>query len=153
MQNYKDIKAIKVGDKAPLFSLKNQKGEKIALKNFLDKKNVLLIFYPGDNTPGCTIQLCAIRNDFKKFQTHETIVFGINQADSQSHQKFIDNYQLPFDLLIDNDRLVSAKYKALKFMFGRPSILRSVVLIDKTGHIIYLKRGLPSDDEILAALK
>ncbi|MCB9803001.1 peroxiredoxin [Candidatus Nomurabacteria bacterium] len=152
MKDYKDIAPIKVGDKAPLFTLKNQRGEKISLKNFLGKQNVLLIFYPGDNTPGCTKQLCAIRDDFSQFQSKDTVVFGINQADPDSHQKFIDNYQFPFDLLIDTDRQISAKYKAMKFMFGHPSILRSVVLINPEGKIIFLKRGLPENKEILAAL-
>lgn len=153
MKDYKDIPAIKVGDQAPLFSLSNQKGKKVSLKDFRGKKNVLLIFYPGDNTPGCTKQLCAIRDDFSKFQTKDTVVFGINQANADSHQNFIDHYQFPFDLLIDVDRKVSRKYKALKFMFGHESIKRSVVLINKNGQIIFLKRGMPKDSEILQALK
>ncbi|PLX24577.1 peroxiredoxin [Candidatus Parcubacteria bacterium] len=153
MTNYKDIPPIKVGDKAPLFTLKNQSGQKVALKDFLGKKNVLLIFYPGDNTPGCTKQLCAVRNDFSKFQKLDTIIFGVNHADDTSHQKFIDKYKFPFDLLIDSDKKVSRKYKALKFMFGHESIKRSVVLIDKQGKIVFLKRGMPSDQEIIDSLK
>lgn len=153
MTNYKDIPPIKVGDKAPLFTLKNQAGQKIALKDFLGKKNVLLIFYPGDNTPGCTKQLCAVRDDFSKFKNLDAVVFGVNHGDDTSHQKFIDKYQFPFDLLIDEDRNVSRKYKALKFMFGHESIKRSVVLIDKQGKIIFLKRGMPSDQEIIDSLK
>lgn len=153
MKNYKDIPPIEVGDMAPFFTLKNQKGKKVSLKDFKNKKNVLLIFYPGDNTPGCTKQLCALRDDFSVFKKHDTIIFGVNHADDESHQKFIDNYSFPFDLLIDTDRKVSRKYKALKFMFGHESIKRSVVLIDKSGKIIYLKRGLPDNSEILEALK
>jgi len=153
MKNYKDIPAIKIGDKAPLFTLPNQAGEKISIKDYKGKKNILLIFYPGDNTPGCTKQLCALRNDYSQFKKLNTIIFGINQADKESHQKFIDKQKFPFDLLIDKDRLVSRKYKALKFMFAYESIKRSVVLIDKEGKIIFLKRGLPKDREILAALK
>lgn len=153
MTNYQDIPPIKIGDKAPLFSLQNQKGQKISLEAFKGKKNVLLIFYPGDNTPGCTKQLCAVRDDFSKFKDLDTVIFGINQAGTESHQKFIDNYKLPFDLLIDTDREVSKKYKALKFMFGHESIKRSVVLINKEGQIIFLKRGMPSDQEIIDSLK
>lgn len=149
---YKDIPAIKVGDTAPLFSLSNQKKEKISLKDFLNKKNVLLVFYPGDNTPGCTAQLCEVSDNFTNFRAKDTVVFGVNQADQVSHQKFIKDYTFPFDLLIDADQKVSSKYKALKFMFGRPSILRSVVLINKKGKIIFLKRGMPSSAEILQAL-
>ncbi|MFA6605046.1 MAG: peroxiredoxin [Patescibacteria group bacterium] len=153
MVDYKNILPIKVGDQAPLFSLQNQAGQKINLQDYKGKKNVLLIFYPGDNTPGCTTQLCNIRDDFSRFTKLDTVVFGINQADNNSHQKFIDNYKFPFDLLIDTDSQVSKKYKALKFMFGHVSIKRSVVLIDKTGKIVFLKRGMPKDDEILKILK
>ena len=145
----KNEKKLSLGDKAPLFTLKNQKGKEISLSNFKNKKNVLLIFYPGDNTPGCTKQLCDLRDDFIKFQKKDTIIFGVNI----SHKKFINDYSFPFDLLIDTDRKVATKYKALKFMFGRPSILRSVILINKEGKIIFLKRGMPEDKDILESLK
>lgn len=153
MKNYKDIPPIKVGDVAPLFTLKNQLGKKISLKDYKNKKNVLLIFYPGDNTPGCTRQLCALRDDWSEFKDKNIVIYGVNQGDLESHQKFIEKHSFPFDLLVDKDRKVSRKYKALKFMFGYESIRRSVVLIDKTGKIIYLKRGLPHNSEILEALK
>jgi len=145
--------SLQVGDLAPEFILKNQAGKEIALKDFLNKQNILLIFYPGDSTPGCTIQLCAIRNDFKKFQDQNIAVFGINHADEASHQNFIDKNQFPFDLLIDVDKEVSKKYQAIKLFFGKPIIARTVVLINKAGKIIFLKKGTPSDAEILSALK
>lgn len=148
-----DIKSLKIGEDAPLFSLYNQKGELIQLENYRNRKNILLIFYPGDDTPGCTRQLCALRDDFSQFAKEETIILGVNPADDNSHQKFINKYHLPFDLLIDADHKVSAEYDAIKYVFGRQSIQRSVVLIDKQGKIIYLKRGMPTDAEILAALK
>ncbi len=153
MKNYKDIASIKLGDQAPLFSLKNQVGQKVSLQDFQNKKNVLLIFYPGDNTPGCTKQLCSIRDDFSRFQKLDTVVFGINHGDDKSHQKFIDKHEFPFDLLIDTNKEISKKYKALKFIFGYESIKRSVVLIDKQGKIVFLKRGMPSDQEIIESLK
>ena len=153
MSKYQDMPPIKVGDQAPLFSLQNQAGEKISLKNYWGKKNVLLIFYPGDNTPGCTAQLCALRDDFSKLKELDIVVLGINPADEKSHQDFINNYRFPFDLLIDKDRQVAQKYKALKFMFGHESVKRSVVLINKQGKIIFLERGLPKNQAILKALK
>ncbi|OGY94106.1 MAG: hypothetical protein A2406_01445 [Candidatus Komeilibacteria bacterium RIFOXYC1_FULL_37_11] len=153
MSVYQDIPPIKIGDQAPLFSLKNQSGEEISLKNYLGKRNVLLIFYPGDNTPGCTKQLCALRDDFTKLKELDIEVLGINPADEKSHQDFINNYRFPFDLLIDKDHQVAQKYKALKFMFGHESVKRSVILIDKKGKIIFLQRGLPKNQEILKALK
>lgn len=150
MQN---TNSLKVSDQAPDFTLKNQAGKEIRLKDFLNKQNVLLIFYPGDSTPGCTAQLCAVSDDFSKFQTQATVVFGINHADEASHQKFIDKHHFPFDLLIDADKEVSKKYQAIKSFFGKPIIARTVVLINKKGEIIFLKKGAPSDTEILAALK
>ncbi len=150
MQN---TNVLKVGDQAPDFTLKNQAGKEISLKDFLNKQNILLIFYPGDATPGCTAQLCAIRNDFKKFQDQNIAVFGINHADEDSHQKFIAKNQFPFDLLIDANKEVSKTYQAIKSFFGKPIIARTVVLINKKGEIIFLKKGTPSDAEILSALK
>ena len=149
----KEIKKIVLGKQAPLFTLKNQKGKSISLASFKNKKNVLLIFYPGDNTPGCTKQLCALRDDFSKFKKEDIIIFGINHADHNSHQKFINDYNFPFDLLIDNNHQVATKYQALKSFFGKTITNRSVILINKEGQIIYLKRGLPEDKEILSALK
>ena len=97
--------------------------------------------------------LDRIQHPFTKFQKKDTIIFGVNQADNISHKKFINDYSFPFDLLIDTDRKVATKYKALKFMFGNPSILRSVILINKEGKIIFLKRGMPKDKDILESLK
>lgn len=145
--------SLKIGDSAPLFALKNQKGELINLADFKNNKNVLLIFYPGDDTPGCTKQLCALRDDFSQFAKNDTVVLGINQADDNSHQKFINKFSFPFDLLIDNDQQVSEQYGATKSIFGHKIINRSVIMIDKQGQIIFLKRGLPKDAEILSALK
>ena len=147
-----DKNKLVLGQQAPLFVLKTQSGQEINLADFKGKKNVLLVFYPGDNTPGCTRQLCALRDDYHQFQNKDTAIFGINHADAKSHQKFIDHYQFPFDLLIDTDKKVSLDYGAIKLFFNKTIIKRSVVLIDKEGKIIYLKRGLPADEEILKKL-
>ena len=147
----KEIKELHVGDLAPDFSLPDQRDEMFNLQDWRGRKNVLLIFYPGDDTPGCTTQLCALRDDFQKFTTRDTVIFGVNQADHISHQKFIDKYCFPFQLLIDRGRKISKKYGAVKSIFGQTTIKRSVVLINKKGKIIYLKRGLPTNKEILAA--
>lgn len=141
-----------LGQQAPLFVLKTQNGQEINLADFKGKKNVLLVFYPGDNTPGCVRQLCALRDDYHQFQNKDTVIFGVNHAAAQSHQKFIDQHQFPFDLLIDVDKKVSLAYGAIKLFFNKTIINRSVILIDKEGKIIYLKRGLPADEEILKQL-
>lgn len=143
---------LNVGDKAPAFALKDQKGNRVSLADFKGKKNVVLVFYPGDMTPGCTMQLCAIRDDWSKFTRRDTVVFGINHGTAESHDAFRKKYDFPFSLLIDAGKKISAKYGALKTFFKATIIKRSVVVIDKEGTIIYLKRGMPKNSDILKAL-
>ncbi len=141
-----------VGDRAPQFTLKDHSGKKVALADFKGKKNVVLVFYPGDMTPGCTMQLCAIRDDWSKFKRKDTVVFGINHGDEESHKGFIKKYGFPFSLLIDSQKRVSAKYGAVKPFFKTRIIKRTVAVVDKDGKIVYLKRGMPKDTEILKAI-
>lgn len=138
---------------APEFSLLDQEGNRVTLQDFRGKNPVLLIFYPGDDTPGCTTQLCAIRDDWAEFQKYGVKAFGINHADAESHAKFWRHYGLKTPLLVDADKHVSKLYGATKKFFKVEIIHRSVVLIDKTGSIRYLKRGLPPDTEILEAIR
>ena len=138
---------------APDFSLLDHAGNTIALKNFRGKNPVLLVFYPGDDTPGCTAQLCALRDDWAEFQKFGVVAFGVNHADAESHAKFWRQHGLKTPLLIDTDKKVSKLYGATKQFFKTATIKRSVVLIDKQGVIRYLKRGLPPDSEILEAVK
>src|SRR3989338_5835990 len=91
-------KLLTVGSRAPSFTLKDAAGNAVSLKDFRGKKSVVLIFYPGDMTPGCTMQLCAIRDDWSKFTRHDTVVFGINHGDAESHKAFIKKYGFPFPL-------------------------------------------------------
>ena len=143
-----------IGTQAPLFTLQDSQGNKVSLKNFKGKKNVLLFFYPGDDTPGCTKQLCDVRDDQNKFDAlDDLVIFGINQADADSHNAFIEKYDLTIALLIDKDRKVSKKYGAIKNMFGHESIRRSVIIVDKNGKLAYVKRGMPDNKEIREALK
>jgi peroxiredoxin Q/BCP len=144
--------ALKIGDQAPLFTLPDQSGKKIRLADFKGKKKVVLIFYPGDMTPGCTMQLCAVRDDFPKFLSCDAAVYGINHGDDESHKKFIKKHSFPFPLLIDAGKKVSAEYGAIKTFFKAKIIKRSVVVIDEEGKIIYLRRGMPKNAEILKAL-
>lgn len=146
------MKELAVGIKAPLFTLMDARGKSVSLSDFRGKKHVVLIFYPGDMTPGCTMQLCAIRDDWKKFTTKDTVVFGVNQADATSHSRFSKTYRFPFPLLIDTGRRVSAKYGATRKYFKATIIRRTVVGIDKNGVIFYLRRGMPKNTEILKAI-
>lgn len=145
-------KELAIGSAAPAFTLKTEKGDSIALSSFKDKKNVVLVFYPGDMTPGCTMQLCAIRDDWSKFVSADTVVFGVNHGDAESHQKFSKAYGFPFPILVDTDKKVSAKYDAMKTFFKARIIKRSVIGINKKGKIVYLKRGMPKNVDILKAM-
>lgn len=138
---------------APDFTLLDQEGNSVSLKSFRGQRPVLLVFYPGDDTPGCTTQLCAIRDDWAEFQKYGVMAFGVNHANADSHTKFWLHHSLKTPLLIDADKTVSAQYGAIKKFFKATIIKRSVVLIDKDGVIRYVKRGMPSDREILEAVK
>lgn len=143
---------LKVGDKAPTFTLKTHKGKDVSLKDFKEKTPVVLIFYPGDMTPGCTIQLCNIRDNYPKFQELDAVVYGVNHADAKSHVKFVDKHQFSFPLLVDEHKKVSKKYGAVKKLFTATVIKRTVVVVDKEGKIAFYKHGMPKETEILKAL-
>ncbi len=146
-----DTTQLKVGDSAPMFTLKNQDGKEVSLKDFQDKQDVILVFYPGDMTPGCTIQLCNIRDDWSKFTRLGIAVLGINHADEDSHTTFAEKYKFPFPLLVDTDKKISKKYGAIKKLFLATVIKRTVVGINKKGKIVYYKTGMPKDADILKA--
>lgn len=93
---------LKIGDKAPAFTLKDQEGKEISLSSFLGKK-VVLYFYPRDNTPGCTRQACAFRDLYKGFLDKNIQVIGISRDSVESHKKFAERYQLPFIILSDKE--------------------------------------------------
>jgi peroxiredoxin Q/BCP len=136
---------LKIGDKAPEFALQSSMGDTVRLSDYSGKNYVALIFYPGDETPGCTKQLCAVRNDFAEFQAKHVKVFGINPADAASHRKFVERHAFPFPLLVDPDRETAKRYGCAGTLF----IKRTVFVIDPNGAIIYMKQGMPSDGEIL----
>jgi len=144
---------ISVGDAAPKLNLRDENGKTVDLTDFKGKKNVILVFYPGDMTPGCTVQLCAIRDDWSKFQAADAVVFGVNHGDADSHQRFKKSHDFPFPLLVDTNKKASEKFGAIKTLFGRPMIKRTVIVLDKEGKIVFLKTGMPKHSDILKALK
>lgn len=133
-------KTVKVGVKAPNFSAIDSNGNKVNLSEFKNKNSVLLVFYPGDSTPTCTKQLCDIRDDYKDLEKIGIKVFGINQADSESHNKFIKENKLQFPLIIDKNSEISKAYDSMGFL---GFINRTVVLINKKGDIVLFERGVP----------
>lgn len=150
----------KIGNLAPAFSLKNQAGNEVALKDFKGKKNVILYFYPKASTPGCTVQACGIRDTRSEFDALETVVIGVSPDAPAKLQKFADKYDLNFDLLADEDHALAEKYGVwgLKKFMGREfmGILRTSFLIDKDGRLKYILSKVNTkthDQEMLRVLR
>ena len=151
-------KEIKEGNKAPDFTALDQNGEKVKLSSFKGKKNVILYFYPKDMTPGCTTQACDFRDQQKNFKA--TVILGVSIDSQESHQKFIEKYDLPFKLLADTDKKVVEKYGVWqkKKLYGKTfmGIVRTTFLIDKSGTVrkIFPKVKVKNHiEEVLAELK
>jgi peroxiredoxin Q/BCP len=129
---------LKEGDKAPDFTLRNERGEDVSLSNLRGDK-VVLYFYPKDDTPGCTKQACSFRDGFSELKENGIKVFGVSMDDETSHQKFIQKYDLPFNLLVDENHEVADKYGSYgdKQFMGKTytGVLRKTFLIDEEGKI------------------
>lgn len=129
---------IKVGMKAPNFTLLDQNNKEVSLSDFLGKK-VVLYFYPKNHTPGCTRQACAFRDAYDGFKELDIAVIGISKDSISSHKKFIDDYGLPFTLLSDPDLTAIKAYYVWKqkSMFGKIAmgVARSTFIIDEDGNI------------------
>ena len=130
--------SFKVGDKAPNFTLRDQNGNSVSLDSFLGKK-VIVFFYPKDDTPGCTVEVCNFRDDFEMYEEKNAVLLGISKDGEDSHKKFIRKFDLPFRLLCDEDHAVAEEYGAWveKSMYGRKymGIMRTTVVVDAEGKI------------------
>jgi len=144
------------GDMAPDFTLPASNGEQVSLSDFRGKKNVILYFYPKDNTPGCTAEACDFRDRAGDFSELDTVILGVSLDDLQSHEKFIRKYNLPFLLLSDTEAEVSKKYGVYKEknMFGKKKwgIERSTFIIDKEGRLAKIYRKVKVDGHVEDAL-
>src|SRR5687768_16663049 len=109
------------GKQAPAFTLEADDGTKVQLASFKGDKNVVLYFYPKDDTPGCTKEACAFRDDFLKFKRKDTVVLGVSPDPVPKHVKFKGKYDLNFPLLSDPDTKIAQKYGVWveKNMYGR----------------------------------
>ena len=107
MANY--VTSLKKGDKAPDFSGKDQDGKLISLKDFKGKK-LVIYFYPKDDTPGCTAQACNIRDNYAVLKKNGYAIIGISADDEKKHKKFIEKYNLPFQLIADIDKTIIRSY-------------------------------------------
>ena len=131
--------AISEGAAAPSFSLPDQ-NEKVHKLSDYKGKYVIVYFYPRDNTPGCTKEACTFRDNIKAFTDKECVIFGVSKDSAKSHVKFIDKYELPFDLLTDADCSMMQEYDAWgeKNNYGKKymGIIRSTVVIGPDGKVI-----------------
>lgn len=137
------------------FTLKDAAGNDWTLADHLGKV-VVLIFYPADNSPVCTKQLCSVRDHWSEYQATGAEVVGISTDSVESHDKFASEHNLPLKLLSDIDGVVSKQYGMNSWIPGRSA--RGVVVIDKNSNISYSKAQVvslfkPSDEEVLAAIK
>lgn len=137
---------LEVGNKAPNFNLESTKGV-IDLELIKDK--VLLIFYPRDNTPGCTRQLCAAQDALAQYENLGVTVLAINYGSLDSHQRFAEKYGYTFPICRDEGKQVAKLYEAAT---SEGKIVRTVYIIDENKVIQYAKQGLPPTEELLEVI-
>jgi peroxiredoxin Q/BCP len=152
--------AVEEGKKAPAFTLPDEKGEKHALRDYAGK-DVILYFYPKDDTPGCTKEACGFRDSWKELKKKGVVVLGVSPDGAESHKKFIAKYKLPFTLLSDPDKKVMTKYAAWgeKMMYGKKTtgVIRSTVWIGGDGkikkHWKRVAKAADHPDKVMEALE
>lgn len=127
---------VKIGDKAPDFSLPNQDEVMVSLSDYYEKKDVVLFFYPKDFSPGCTTQACTFRDRYEDFTDLGAEVIGVSSDSVQSHKKFLETYMLPFTLLSDSDGDVRKLYGSTKVFGIVPG--RYTFIIDRKGIIRHI---------------
>ena len=147
------------GKKAPSFKLKDQNGEVISLES-LKGKNVVLYFYPKDDTSGCTAEACNFRDEFPKFKKVDAVILGVSPDSVESHKKFAAKYKLPFSLLSDEKKEVCEKYGVWqeKSMYGKKymGVVRTTFVINEKGIIKKIFPKVKVEDhntEVMEALK
>ncbi|HPX76301.1 MAG TPA: thioredoxin-dependent thiol peroxidase [Bacteroidales bacterium] len=132
------MKKLEVGDKAPDFKGLNQNGKEVKLSDFLGK-NLIIYFYPKDSTPGCTAEACDLRDNYQMWQSKSYEILGVSPDSQKSHQKFIEKYNLPFDLISDTEKEILIAYNAWgeKSMYGKKymGVLRKTYVINSKGII------------------
>jgi peroxiredoxin Q/BCP len=154
-----DAQWLEEGSKAPAFTLKDQHGKSIKLSDYKGSP-VVVYFYPKDDTPGCTKEACAFRDQHADLQQLGAVVLGVSPDDSASHSKFASKYELNFPLLADIEHQVAEKFGAWreKNMYGKVSlgIQRSTFLIDATGKVAKVWKRVQvdgHDQQVLTALR
>ncbi|MBH8605226.1 thioredoxin-dependent thiol peroxidase [Thermoactinomyces sp. CICC 10522] len=144
------------GEQAIGFTLEASNGEKVSLSDYRGK-NVVLYFYPKDNTPGCTVEACGFRDHHQEFADLNTVILGVSRDSVASHQKFVEKQNLPFLLLSDPDGKVCEAYGVLKDknMFGKKfkGIERSTFVINEEGQIVKVYRKVKAMGHVKEVLQ
>lgn len=128
---------IKVGSTIPAFSLPDQEGQHVNIKDFIGKSNLVIYFYPKDDTPGCTREACSFRDQFEVFRDSGAEVFGISSDSVEKHKQFAEKHRLPFRLLSDVN-------KRVRKLFGVPGDLLGLIpgrvtyIVDKQGKVRHI---------------
>ncbi len=152
-----ESKSIIVGQTVPNFSaiVQTPNGtETFSLKETLATgQKILLIFYPGDDTPGCTAQLCGVKDVYSTYQKLGVKVFGVNPASPQSHLHFIQKFDYPFGIIVDEDKSIRELFGAVGNFFGKSTTKRSVFLIDTNGKLIFRFFGQQDNNKIFELLE
>jgi peroxiredoxin Q/BCP len=150
---------LKEGDKAPELDVLDNAGARVSLKDFKGKP-VVLYFYPRDDTPGCTKEACAFRDEYEHFKKAGAVVLGVSTDPVKSHKKFIEKFSLPFQLLADEDKKIVSAYGVWgeKSFMGRKYMgtNRVTFLIGPDGHIAKIWPEVKPEQhatEVLAAIK
>jgi peroxiredoxin Q/BCP len=132
-----DMKKIEVGSKVPEFTLADQNGKMFSISSVLGKKNLVIYFYPKDDSPGCTAEACAFRDQYEVFNEADALIIGISGQSVESHKEFADKYHLSYTLLSDEGNKI-------RKLFGVPSNFlgmlpgRVTYIVDKSGKVIYI---------------
>lgn len=141
---------IAAGELAPDFACPASDGATVRLSDVYAHGGMVLVFYPGDNTPVCTAQLCGFRDEWAQFQGRDLLVYGVNPAGRDKHAAFVSKHRFPFPLLIDEGGKLAAAF-GCRGWFG--FVRRTVYVLDRNGRVVYAQRGNPPPSEILNALR
>jgi peroxiredoxin Q/BCP len=138
--------SISIGDTCPSFSLQNQHGKTINIQDYIGSKNLVIYFYPKDNTPGCTKEACSFRDAMQDLNNLDCEVFGVSADSVTSHKKFADQFRLTFNLLSDEGNTVRKSFKVPANLFGLiPG--RVTYVINKDGKVVHIINSQTNPDK------
>ncbi|MBC7998608.1 MAG: peroxiredoxin [Leptolyngbya sp.] len=141
----------RIGEKAPDFTVDAYPEGKVSLADYKGKKNVILAFYPKDNTPGCTKEMCSFTEDLSLFESANTVVFGVSTDTVKSHEEFAGKFNLKHQLLADEKFELGRKYGTVGP--DRTTANRVLFVIDKNGFVKHVHEGMPENEKILEIIR